>query len=145
MTEITERMVTEFLRNSRDVEMVERIVKVGNKRILHIEKMRKRLQLSDGDKLKLQGIIKELAPKLAKYRKEGERLSQGMAERMLHAMAYDLLKDKTMITKVEYARVMRYGKPDDLRKRLVRAERSEDIIRFKGALRKFMKEEEIII
>ena len=138
-------MVTEFLRNSRDVEMVERIVKVGNKRILHIEKMRKRLQLSDGDKLKLQGIIKELAPKLAKYRKKGERLSQGMAERMLHAMAYDLLKDKTMITKVEYARVMRYGKPDDLRKRLIMAERSEDIIRFKGALRELMKEEEIII
>ena len=107
--------------------------------------MRKRLQLSDGDKLKLQGIIKELAPKLAKYRKKGERLSQGMAERMLHAMAYDLLKDKTMITKVEYARVMRYGKPDDLRKRLIRAERSEDIIRFKGALRELMKEEEIII
>lgn len=145
MTEITERMVTEFLRNSRDVEMVERIVKVGNKRILHIERMRKRLQLSDGDKLKLQGIIKELAPKLAKYRKKGERLSQGMAERMLHAMAYDLLKDKTMITKVEYARVMRCGKPDDLRNRLIRAERSEDIIRFKGALRELMKEEEIII
>ena len=145
MTEITESMVTEFLRNSRDVEMVERIVKVGKNRILHIERMRKRLQLSDGDKLKLQRIIKELAPKLANNRKEGERLSQGMAERMLHAMAYDLLKDKTMITKVEYARVMRCGKPDDLRKRLIRAERSEDIIRFKGAIRELMKEEEIII
>ena len=145
MSEITEKDLLEFLKKSRDLEMLERLCRAGKDRKHLIENRRRRQQLDDGDQLELQNIIKELAPRLVNYRKKGERLTQGMAERMLHAMAYSLLEEKTEITKAEYVRVMRCGKPDDLRNRLEKAKDKEYYIKFRGALRNQMIEKDIII
>ena len=143
MNEEDFRVVLEKLNVATGAQLEMIIIKINEIKRWRKDK-RERTQLDDGDKEKLQIIIKELAPKLKDSRKEGERLTIGIAERLLHAMSFSLLKEQTKITKASYARVMRCGKPDALRTRLKKAESNKDIFKYRGALRKRMIEEGII-